>query len=119
MIMIAGYREYTHGRIEFRDSAAELSDIAPHRLRPREVIAGQEDHVGAITPDCANRQLKAAQVLVAINMEIAYLARDDTLEARRQSPHRQCDPNYIEVVYRSPPHAMERPQRDRRFALRA
>ena len=53
----------------------------------------------------------------AIDVEIADLAGDGSAERAGQGADRQVDPGDLDLVYRAPPHSMQRAQRKRRPGL--
>ena len=91
------------------------AQVAAHRLRPGEVVAGQEHQVGLLRVHRADRQHQTLEVLVAIDVQIAQLAGDHPLQRRGQAAHRQADTRDVDFVERAAPDAMERAERNRRL----
>src|ERR1700676_864223 len=77
VIVISGNRENPDLGIEPRQRMAEGADIAPHRVRPGKIIASEKNELGFLAIDHINRKLEAFDVLIHVQMEIAYLAGDD------------------------------------------
>src|SRR5229473_1743652 len=117
MVVIPGNRKRAGRRVESGEHAPKLANVAPHRLRPREIVAGEKYEIRMLPVDLLNGLLETVQVLVAVDMEVADLARHDALERRGQASHWQRHSHDFDLVYCPPPHPMERTQRNRRLAL--
>jgi hypothetical protein len=90
-----------------------------HRVGPGKIIAGEKDEVGLLSIDGLDGEREALEVLVAIDVKIANLARDDSAQSCGQSAHRQFKRGNLNLVDRAPPHPMQRAQRQRRLPLGA
>ena len=88
MVVIAGDRENAQARLERAYRLAKSRQVTAHRLRPREVVAGEEHQVRLLRVHRADRQHQALEVLVAIDVQIAQLAGDHPFQRRRQSAYR-------------------------------
>jgi hypothetical protein len=62
--------------------------------------------------DGLDRERQSFEVLVAIDMKVTDLTRDQSAERAWQSAHRQFHLGHLNVVDRSPPHPMQRTQRE-------
>src|SRR5580698_3137805 len=116
MIVIAGDREHAEFWIKIRQRTTEIADIAAHGVGPGEIVAGQENEIGALAVDSLDRFLEARQILFAIDVEVADLTSDESGERPRQLTHGQFQWNHFDAVDSPPPDPMEWAQRDRGFA---
>jgi hypothetical protein len=88
-----------------------------HRVGARKIIAGEKDQVGVLPIDGFDRGCQTFEILVAIDMKVAYLTRDDSAQRAGQSAHRQVNLGNLNRVDRAPPHSMQRAQRQGRLGL--
>ena len=86
MVVVSGDREYAASRFEFRQHATEMADVPAHRVTRGKIIAGQEDQIRMFAIDCTDCLLKAIQILFAVDVKVADLARDHTGKPSRQAP---------------------------------
>ena len=76
VIMIAEDREQAGLRAQILQRVAKRTEIAMHRVGSGEIIASQKNQVGLLLIDRLDRHREAFKILVAIDVEVAYLARD-------------------------------------------
>jgi hypothetical protein len=110
VVVITKYREKADCRIQLRQSAPKGFDVPPHRRRAREIITGKKDEFWTLAIDRFDRLFEPRNIFVAIEMEIAYLAGDDAVKSRPQTPHRQVHAHDLDFIDRPPPHPMQRPE---------
>ena len=119
VIVIAEDREQAGLRAQVFQRVAKRTEITMHRGRSRKIIASQKNEVRLLKIDRFDRHREAFEVLVAIDVEVAYLACDQPAHRFGQCPHRQIDFGDFDLVDRAPPHSMQRAQRQRRLRLYA
>ncbi len=83
MIMISRDRKHSHLRIEPRQRMAERADIAPHRIGPGKIIAGEKNELRFLAIDDVDREFEPLDIFIHVEMKIADLAGDHALAARR------------------------------------
>src|SRR5258708_2962241 len=115
MIVIAENRDHSRTRAQILQRVAKRAEITIHRVRAGEIIASQKDQIGMLLIDGLDRERQSFEVFVAIDMKVADLTRDQTAERAWQSAHRQFYLGHLNIVDRSPPHPMQRTQRERRL----
>jgi hypothetical protein len=119
VIVIAEDREQSGLRAQTFQRVAKGAEITMHRVGAGKIIAGKKDEVGMLLIDRFDRGRQAFEILVAIDVEVAYLAGDEPAQCGGQAAHRQVNLGDLDLVDRAPPHSMQRAQRERRFILRA
>ncbi len=119
VIVIAENREQPGLGAQMFQRVAKRTEIAMHRVGAGKIIAGEKNEVGLLLIDSFDRERQAFEVLVAIDVEVAYLARDESAQSVGQSAHRQVQRRHLNFIDRLPPHSMQRAQRQRRLRLHA
>lgn len=64
--------------------------------------------------DCEHQSF---EILVAIDVAVAYLACDQSAQSAGQSAHRQVYLGHLNRIDSPPPHSMQRPERQGRLGL--
>src|SRR5260370_16698886 len=109
MVVIPGNRKRAGRRVEPGEHAPKLANVAPHRLRPREIVAGEKYEIRMLPVDLLNGLLETVQVLVAVDMEVADLARHDALHPPGQPSPCQPPSPPSHLANFPPPHPLHPP----------
>src|ERR1700682_3084307 len=113
MIVIAEDREHSETRVEILERIAKSAEITIHRVRTGKIIAGQKYEIGILLVDRLDRERQSFEVFVAIDVKVTDLTGDQSAQSGWQSAHRKLDLGHHDLVNRSPPHPMQRTQRER------
>src|SRR6516225_4402285 len=112
MVVIARNCEQTGCRVQLRQGAAKWLDVIPHGLGAGKIITCQKDEFGPLTIDSFDRLFQARDIFVAVEMKVADLTSDYSAKLRLQIANGKIDADHLNLIDRSPPHPMQRPQRD-------
>ena len=59
-----------------------------------------------LTVNGFDRMVEPRNVFIAIQVKITYLAGNNSMKLRPQTPHWQVHPHYLDFIDRPPPHPM-------------
>src|SRR5581483_3957047 len=97
--------------------SAKRIDVSMHCVGPGEIVAGKENEIGMLAIDGLDGEMKPGEVLVAIDMEVAYLAGDGRAMRIAEAPHGEIDSRDIDFIDGLAPHPVKRAEREWRVPL--
>ncbi len=115
VIVVAEDGEDAASGLQMPERAAKRIDVPMHRVRAGKIVSGEKNQVRMLAVDRLDRQEQPRQVLIAVHVKVADLARDRAAMRSGEASHRQVDTRDFDFVDRPAPHAMKRAQGQRRM----